>query len=126
MKESSIQVAGNLGPDPLNLVRSMMSAIQVKVGFGLCEVPETQVLASGEWTMCLDSTDQRPNGRIRVQLGTSLAVKQLEQAAHHQVVTVGSEDLTVKVSNFQVMDLPRCTGNGMGASGALLGPPPGL
>ena len=53
-------------------------------------------------------------------------IKEIEKAAHLQVVTVGGEALGVKVTNFVNMDLPRCLGNEMGAPFASRGPPPGL
>ena len=126
MRESTLVVEGNLGPHPSSLVRHMMTNIQSRVGTLLREVSTDQDLLAGDWTMCLEPATQEPTGRVRIKLPNTLAAKELENAAHNQVVTVGGEALAVKVNNFHITDLPRCQGNATGAPGALVGPPPGL
>ena len=103
-----------------------MSAVQAKLAFSIKEVPASQDMAAGDWTLCLNPVDQVPTGRIKIQLANSSAAKELENAAHNQVVTVGGDSLAVKVANFSMMQLPRCQGNEQGAPSAPLGSPPGL
>jgi len=124
--ESSITVEGNLGPDPAGLVRIMMGNIQTKLASPLQEVIEGSELRIGQWLMCLHPPTQEPTGRIKVMVANSSAAKELEKAAHNQVVNVGGDALAVKVCNFQTMALPRCQGNELGAPTALPGRPPGL
>ena len=115
LSESSINIQGDLGPNPGAVLRGLLKSIQDKSQMSLKEVPEGTELNDGDWALCLDPCTGTPSGRIRVQLANSQQVQCLQHVADKQVVYVGGEALLVEVTNFQVMPLPRLQGNEMGA-----------
>ena len=125
-KSCDIVVAGNLGPDPGSLARHMMGVIQTKVGFTFREVAFSQRMGVGEWALYLDPVTQNPTGKIRIQVENTNAAKELQAVAHNQVVSIGGDNLAVKVNNFDIMELPQCLGNALGNLLSPPGPPPGL
>ena len=114
-QESSINVRGNLGPNPGDVLRQLMSNLQVKMDIALPEKLESDALGNGEWSICLDHGTGIPTGKIKIQLENSLQVSKLQKAAGKQIVYVNGEARPIEVCNFQAMPLPRLLGNGVGA-----------
>ena len=124
--ESSLVLSGSLGPEPENVIRYVMGAVQTRMGLTFKEALQEHELGTCEWVMCLDAGDSTPNGRVRVKLPNTSSAKMLESVVRDQVVVVGGDSVALQVNNYQVMDLPRCLGNEGGVLTAPLRPPPGL
>ena len=114
LRETTVQVRGNLGPDPAGVLHELMCSIKTKTAMDLQEVPDGQNLKDGQWSICVEAESGRPNGRVKVQLHNSQQVARLQKIAGHQVVTIGGTALPVSITNLQVTPLPKCSGNGQG------------
>ena len=125
-QESTISINGNLGPNPVELIRHMLNSIQAKLGFPLREVPDVDHMSVGDWAIHFLPSSQVPSGKVKVVLANSLSARELKKAAHNQSVTVGGEAVAVQVSNVMMTPLPGSEGNRWEALAVLQGSPPGL
>ena len=125
-QESVISVGGSLGPDPSLLLKMLMASVQDRISINLQEVTGGALASAGDWVMDISPETDRPSGKIRVQLPSSGIARELERAAHNQVVAVGGDHVPIQVSNFKIMELPGGQGNATEAPVALPGSPPGL
>jgi hypothetical protein len=119
LKESTVLVRGNLGPDPAAVLRGLMDTVRSKSSLDLQEVPDGHSLTDNQWSICIDADTNIPSGRIRIQLSSSQRVSRLQVIADQQVVSIGGTMLPVSISSLQVTPLPKCSGNDMGKFQAL-------
>ena len=125
--ESTLTLQGNLGPEPVDVLVSLMQAVSAKMGANLARREEGEVLEAGDWCVLYHPGTIDPNGRVRVRLQNADDAKLLQEAIHAQPVVVGGENVAVQVSNPALLKLPANThSHQRGGPHASVGPPPGL
>ena len=110
----TIDVDGQLGPDPHNLLRSLMSKLEDKTSLGVQEVQEDASLKAGQWQFVLDHGTNRPTGQIRFVVEGSIQAAKVKDAINQKMVVVGGVPLPIRLSNLVTMPLPRTQKNGIG------------
>ena len=102
-----------------------MRAAGDKMQFQFREVAEDAEKQKGDWSMSLDPTTGKLNGKIVVRLGAAQDVIQLERMLHSTTIQIGKEKAIVWVHNKFVDRLPSSwQGNASGTSQAARGRPP--
>ena len=114
--DTELSLNGTLGPDPGNLLRTMMAAVSRQLNGQLQEQADDQELRPGGWVMLKKPGTDELSGRIKVRLGSISDVRMVEETLHNYPIAVGAECVSIQVHNPFLQKLPQCSsGNGLEA-----------
>ena len=97
--EYIVSLDGLIGPNPKDLLRTVMKTASDNLQVPLMEMSEEQVLMSAGWCMLSEPGTDQPTGRIKIRLSSIGQARQLQDCLQSSRVMLGGKILTVDEEN---------------------------
>ena len=96
---ADIQVNKELGPDDAAVMRMLIQHLTRNSPRNVEEAPPERAQRQGEWVHLRSRDSAAQAGRVRLYLSSHEEVQRVYQALHGQVLQVGPDKISIKVTN---------------------------
>ena len=119
-QDINLMLQGNLGTEPLNVIRLLMAVVAEKTDISMQETGQNHshdTSRSSTWTWDAANNPEAPLGRIRLHLQEPEHIKQLVNNIQGRAIQVGGDLVTLALSNDFLAGGGVRPKNGRGARG---------